>query len=59
MKVLSQALIAFARRPAGQMAFVSFAEHATVALVDAAIIRLKEWEKKIREFDRVITIKVP
>lgn len=59
MKSLGQALISFARRPAIQMAFISFAEHATVALIDTAIIRLKEWEKKIREFDNVITIKVP
>ena len=59
MKYLGQTLVAFARRPAVRMALTSLVEHATVTLVDAAIIRLKQWEKNIREFDEVITINVP
>jgi hypothetical protein len=57
MKLLGQALMRFARRPAVQMACVSFAEHATVCFFDAAIVKLKRWEKSIREFDDVVTIK--
>ncbi len=57
MRLFGQALIRFASRPAIQMACVSFAEHAAVCFFDAAIIKLKRWEKSIREFDDVVTIK--
>lgn len=57
MKLFGQALIRFVKRPAVQMACVSFAEHAAVCFFDTAIVKLKRWEKSIREFDDVITIK--
>ena len=57
MRLFGQALVRFIRRPAVQMACVSFAEHATVCFFDTAIVKLKRWEKSIREFDDVVTIK--
>lgn len=59
MQPLGQALIRFIQRPAVRMACLSLAEHAAVTFADAAIAKLKRWEKDIREFDDVITIKVP
>ena len=56
MKALGRALIMFAKRPAVQMACVSFAEHAVVCLVDSAIVHLKKWEKSLREIDNTVTI---
>ena len=59
MRFLGQALMSFVRRPAVAMACVSLAEHATVACMDVAIIKLKRWEQEIRELDSTITINVP